>query len=101
MADCIAELLEFAAFIKLRISHPDLYRPYAIPLDTRGCIILLLPASIFVVLLTAVSSTVTLAVASLAVVFGVVLYPVLRLANRRGWCEFRDVTCCDQETTET
>jgi len=32
-----AQILEFAAFIKLRVSAPELYRPYRVPLSTRGC----------------------------------------------------------------
>jgi amino acid transporter len=39
----IALLMEYCAFIKLRISRPDLERPYRIPLSTVGCIILFTP----------------------------------------------------------
>ncbi|KAG5178672.1 amino acid permease-domain-containing protein [Tribonema minus] len=36
-----AELLEFAAFIKLRMDRPDLPRPFRVPLSTTGCIVML------------------------------------------------------------
>jgi amino acid transporter len=36
-------LMEYCAFVKLRISRPDLERPYRIPLNTCGCIIALIP----------------------------------------------------------
>jgi amino acid transporter len=39
----VSLLMEYCAFIKLRISRPDLHRPYRIPLNTFGCIIALLP----------------------------------------------------------
>jgi amino acid transporter len=39
-------LLEYAAFFKLRISKPDLERPYRIPLNTFGCVCFFLPAII-------------------------------------------------------
>ncbi|KAG7348063.1 ethanolamine transporter [Nitzschia inconspicua] len=37
-------LLEYAAFFKLRISKPDLERPYRIPLNTFGCVLFFFPA---------------------------------------------------------
>lgn len=37
---CLAELLEFAAFVRLRIIAPDLHRPFRIPL---GIVVLDLP----------------------------------------------------------
>ena len=38
-----ALLFEYAAFFKLRVSRPDLVRPYKIPLTTFGCAIMFLP----------------------------------------------------------
>ena len=38
-----ALLFEYAAFFKLRISQPDLTRPYRIPFGTTGCALLFLP----------------------------------------------------------
>ena len=37
-------LFEYAAFFKLRISQPNLERPYRIPLNTFGCILFFFPA---------------------------------------------------------
>ncbi|EER08412.1 Arginine/ornithine antiporter, putative [Perkinsus marinus ATCC 50983] len=45
---CLAELLEFAAFLYLRYTNPDIWRPYTIPLGFWGCVILLLPPSVFI-----------------------------------------------------
>ncbi len=42
---CMAELLEFAAFVWLRIKAPDLPRPYRVPLPTWALVLMLLPAS--------------------------------------------------------
>ena len=50
---CLAELTEFAAFIALRIRAPDLKRPYRIPLPTWGCVIMLLPASVLLLVILA------------------------------------------------
>lgn len=90
--DCFAEVLEFMAFIKLRISHRDLHRPYEIPLDTVGVCFLLLPAAVFVVLLATLSSRTTWIVSGGALVVGWAIYPCLQLAKRRQWCEFRATT---------
>jgi amino acid transporter len=46
---CLAELLEFAAFIWLRIKSPNLHRPYKVPLPTWGLILMVLPANILLV----------------------------------------------------
>lgn len=40
---CFSQLIEFGAFIKLRISRPDLHRPFRIPINTVGCCIMLIP----------------------------------------------------------
>ena len=39
----LSMLMEYCAFIKLRISQPDKERPFRVPLNTVGCIILLTP----------------------------------------------------------
>jgi amino acid transporter len=46
----IALLMEYAAFIKLRISQPDRPRPYRVPLNTFGCFVCILPTIFFIVL---------------------------------------------------
>merc|ERR1712066_973132 len=49
---CLSELIEFAAFLKLRWKHPDMHRPYRLPLNLCGCaLILIAPTSMCVVLL--------------------------------------------------
>ncbi|CBJ26061.1 conserved unknown protein [Ectocarpus siliculosus] len=89
---CFAEILEFVAFIKLRVSHRDMHRPYEIPLGTVGVCLLLLPAASFVLLLAAFSSVITWVVSGVALLIGVGLYPGLLLAKREKWCEFRSAT---------
>jgi amino acid transporter len=55
----ISLLMEYSAFIKLRISRPNLERPWRIPLNTFGCIILFTPTFVitFLVLGLATYST--------------------------------------------
>ena len=56
----ISLLLEYLAFIKLRISRPDLHRPWRVPLGTVGCALMFLPSVAFTVtvILLASSSTI-------------------------------------------
>ncbi|GAB4853445.1 hypothetical protein Ancab_017635 [Ancistrocladus abbreviatus] len=86
----IAMLLEFAAFIKLRITKPDLHRPFKVPLGTLGIIILCLPPSLLLVLVMCFASFKTLAVSSAAVVLGFVLYPILVHPENRKWIRVND-----------
>ncbi len=46
-----AQRLEFSAFMKLRYSYPDVHRPWRIPFGIVGCGIMLLPATIFLIIL--------------------------------------------------
>ncbi|CAM9248438.1 unnamed protein product [Pylaiella littoralis] len=98
---CFAEILEFTAFIKLRVSHGDLNRPYEIPLGTVGVSLMLLPAAGFVLLLGAFSSGTTWVVSGIVLLVGWGLYPGLQLARRRQWCEFRASTLYEGDVAAT
>jgi amino acid transporter len=54
-------LMEYAAFIKLRISRPDVERPYKIPLGTIGCTILFTPPIMLTVLVLGLATYATYA----------------------------------------
>jgi amino acid transporter len=43
----ISLLMEYAAFIRLRIKRPDLPRPFRIPLNTTCCVLALVPTFLF------------------------------------------------------
>ncbi|KAH7575384.1 hypothetical protein ACOSQ2_005352 [Xanthoceras sorbifolium] len=84
----IGMLLEFAAFIKLRIKKPDLQRPYRVPLQTFGVTMLCLPPAVLLVLVMCLASVRTLLVSGGVVVLGFFLYPTLEQAKDRRWAEF-------------
>jgi amino acid transporter len=48
---CLAELLEFAAFVNLRVKAPHLRRPFRVPLPTWGCVLMLTPATALLLML--------------------------------------------------
>jgi len=89
---CLAELLEFAAFIQLRVSRPDLERPYRIPLPTWGLVLMLSPALcllLFVLLLPFWQLKVLNMVVTLVAMCGsIATYFLLQEARKRKWCAF-------------
>ncbi|KAH9612379.1 hypothetical protein KSS87_003258 [Heliosperma pusillum] len=79
----IAMLLEIAAFIKLRICSPDLHRPYKVPLQTFGCILLCLPPSILLVLVMCLASTKTFVVSIIVIILSFIMYPIFVLPRKK------------------
>lgn len=70
----IALLLEYAAFFKLRISKPNLERPYRIPLNTFGCALFFFPAIAATLLLMSLATYTTLLFALGSATTGIVVY---------------------------
>ena len=89
---CLAQLLEFAAFIALRVRAPHLARPFRVPLGTVGCVLMLLPATLLLAalfILPAIERNWTmLAWTAGAVVTGLALQALINMARARGWCAF-------------
>ena len=81
-------LLEFAAFIKLRIKKPDLHRPYKVPLGTFGVTMLCLPPALMLVLVMCLASLKTFLVSGAVIFIGFLLYPTLVHAKERKWTQF-------------
>ncbi|TYH22807.1 hypothetical protein ES288_A04G159400v1 [Gossypium darwinii] len=87
----IGMLLEFAAFIKLRIKKPDLHRPYRVPLETFGVTMLCLPPALLLVLVMCLASATTFIVSVIVIIIGILMYPVLVHAKDRKWTQFDDI----------
>lgn len=84
----IGMLLEFAAFIKLRMKKPDLQRPYKVPLQTFGVSMLCLPPAVLLVLVMCLASLRTFIVSGGVIIVGFLLYPALVHAKDRKWMQF-------------
>jgi len=59
---CLTLFLKYGALVKLRMSQPNLPRPYRIPLELKGLILFVIPPLLFsvaVVILTVISSWLT------------------------------------------
>ncbi|PRQ22703.1 putative amino acid/polyamine transporter I [Rosa chinensis] len=83
----IGMLLEFAAFIKLRIKKPDLHRPYRVPFQTSGAIMICLPPALLLILVMCLASLRTILVSGVVIIVGLLLYPLLVHAKDHGWAQ--------------
>ncbi|XP_072986831.1 probable polyamine transporter At3g19553 [Typha latifolia] len=81
-------LLEFAAFVKLRIKKPDLHRPYKIPVGTLGAVIICMPPTILLVLVMCLASARTFIVSGSVLVFGTLLYFAIEYMKNWKWICF-------------
>ena len=72
----MASALQFAALVQLRLSHPDLRRPYRIPLNTAAltaCTALPIMFSVFMIYISTTESWSTFIVVSIATLIGVAI----------------------------
>jgi len=84
----VGMLLEFAAFIKLRLKKPDLHRPYNIPVGTIGAIVISTPPMFLLVLVMFLASTRTFIVSGIVILFGFLLYPAIQYMKDKKWVKF-------------
>ncbi|XP_058778569.1 probable polyamine transporter At3g19553 [Vicia villosa] len=84
----IGMLLEFAAFITLRLKKPNLCRPYRVPLQTFWAAMLCLPPSLLLILVMCLASLRTLFVSGAVLLVGFILYPILIQAKDKNWLLF-------------
>lgn len=87
-----AELIEFAAFVKLRADFPDQRREFAIPVRTPlQAALFFMPATIFLLAIVFFSSTQSLVICGVSLFMSVVVYVGTCAAREKGWCEFNSV----------
>ena len=69
-----ALLLEYFAFLKLRITRPDMERPYRVPLSTTCCIVLFTPTFLAILTVIFLASWKTWLFGAVVNVFGLLLF---------------------------
>uniref|UniRef100_F6I0A0 Polyamine transporter n=1 Tax=Vitis vinifera TaxID=29760 RepID=F6I0A0_VITVI len=103
---CFGMILEFIAFVRLRIKYPAASRPYKIPLGTVGSILMCVPPTILICIVLALSSLKVAVVSLIAVIIGLVLQPCLKCIERKRWLKFSvssdlpDLHCENHENVE-
>lgn len=85
---CFGMILEFMAFIKLRIRQPATSRPYKIPLGTVGSIIMCIPPTILICVVLALSTLKVAIVSLIAVAIGLLMQPFLKYTEKKKWLKF-------------
>ncbi|KAK1304064.1 putative polyamine transporter [Acorus calamus] len=85
---CFGMLIEFVAFVRLRMKYPAASRPYKIPLGTVGSILMLIPPTVLIVVVLALSSFKVMLVSLGAILVGLILQPCLKFVDERRWLKF-------------
>lgn len=85
---CFGMILEFLAFIRLRVMFPAANRPYKIPVGTVGAILLCIPPAGLICLVLALSSLKIMIISLIAVLLGFVMQPCLRYTDKKQWIKF-------------
>ena len=100
---CFAQLIEFAAFIYLRAMYPQMHRPYRVPLEIPGLIMMLALPTIFILIIISISSFVSVTSAIFLALFGFVVFELLERSKVKGWFVFENQyehSCPSLVTTE-
>ncbi|KAG1355426.1 polyamine transporter RMV1 [Cocos nucifera] len=85
---CFGMLLEFFAFIRLRIKYPMVTRPFKIPLGISGSILMLVPPTLLILVELAFASPKIMVISLFVVIIGLVLQPCLKLVEKKQWLRF-------------
>ncbi|KAK1403101.1 Polyamine transporter PUT1 [Heracleum sosnowskyi] len=85
---CFGMILEFIAFIRIRIKYPSASRPYKIPLGTAGSILMCIPPTVLICVVLALSSLKVFLVSMVAVIIGLVLQPCLKRVEKKKLLKF-------------
>ncbi|XP_010540726.1 PREDICTED: probable polyamine transporter At1g31830 isoform X2 [Tarenaya hassleriana] len=80
-------MLEFFAFVRLRMKYPNASRPYKIPVGIIGSIVMCIPPTILISAIMAFSTLKVAAVSLCIVVIGLVMKPCLDHTKKR-WLKF-------------
>jgi len=84
----ISLLLEYAAFVKLRLYNKEMHRPYRIPVPDWAAPLVVLPPTLGVLLIFALSNWFVYIFCAGALLFGFVVFKLSELCKSRGWLEF-------------
>ncbi|XP_010054043.2 probable polyamine transporter At1g31830 isoform X1 [Eucalyptus grandis] len=85
---CFGMILEFIAFVKLRIKYPNASRPFKIPVGTIGAIAMCIPPTILIGIVLALSTLKVAIVSLVAVVIGFIMEPALKYVEKKRWLKF-------------
>ncbi|GKB74330.1 putative mitochondrial protein [Tanacetum coccineum] len=85
---CFGMILEFIAFVRLRMKYPTVSRPYKIPVGTTGAVLMCVPPTILICVVLALSTFKVMGLSVFAIVIGLVLQPFLKYVEKKRWAKF-------------
>ncbi|KAG8368058.1 hypothetical protein BUALT_Bualt15G0005900 [Buddleja alternifolia] len=85
---CFGMIMEFIAFVKVRIKYPAASRPYKIPIGTTGAVLMCIPPTLLILVVLVLASFKVMVLSFLAVLIGFVLEPSLKYSEKKGWLRF-------------
>jgi len=85
---CAALLLEYAAFVQLKRTKPDMPRPFAVPGGVVGACALVVPSFIIGIIAIWLCSLLTQLLGLLVIAFGMCMYFALCRAKTNNWLRF-------------
>uniref|UniRef100_A0A2P2IMN5 Putative polyamine transporter At1g31830 isoform X1 n=2 Tax=Rhizophora mucronata TaxID=61149 RepID=A0A2P2IMN5_RHIMU len=85
---CFGMIMEFIAFVKLRMEHPAVARPYKIPVGTVGAILMCIPPTLLILVVLALASLKVMALSMVAVIIGLIMQPCLAYTEKKRWLRF-------------
>ncbi|VVA93252.1 unnamed protein product [Arabis nemorensis] len=85
---CGGMILEFIAFVRMRMIHPDASRPYKIPVGTIGSILICVPPTILICFVVVLSTLKVAIVSFVMMIFGFLMKPCLNYIDRKKWVKF-------------
>ena len=84
----VALLMEYAAFVKLRITNPDLRRPFRLPFGTVGCILFVLPSCCITIFVMMMATKMTYLYVLVMVLFGAFFHFIQKAAKHYDWWQY-------------
>ena len=85
---CFGMLMEFVAFVKLRMKFPALSRPYKVPVGNIGAILTCMLPTILIFVVLALASFKVFIISISAVIMGLFLRPCLKYMEHKRWFKF-------------
>ncbi|XP_057761612.1 probable polyamine transporter At1g31830 isoform X2 [Arachis stenosperma] len=85
---CFGMILEFIAFILLKIKHPNASRPYKVPGGATGAILMCIPPTALICVVLYFSTLKVMVVSLIAVSIGLVLQPCIKYVEKKRWLKF-------------
>lgn len=85
---CFGMILEFIAFILLKIKKPNAVRPFKVPGGKVGAIVMCIPPTILIGFVLAFSTVKVMVISLIAMVIGLVMQPCLKFVERKKWIKF-------------